>query len=99
MARCTSSVRTLQTSQFGLLASCFSKFHPTTWGSLTNGQTALAVSCVGKCTGENSGSTIDSIVSAKVAWGRSSVEMGGNADWIYGWMGGVPPGFLIVPYF
>lgn len=45
-------------------------------------QTLLAVSCLGKCTGENNNSTTESIVSAKVAWGRSSRETGKNADWL-----------------
>ena len=39
-------------------------------------------SCAGKCVGENNGSTIDSIVLAKVVRGRSSRETTRNADWI-----------------
>ena len=44
-------------------------------------QTALAVSCVGKCAGENNRSTVDPIVLTKVAQGRSSGETARNADW------------------
>ena len=44
-------------------------------------QTALAVSCAAKCTGENNRSTIDSIALAKVVRGRSSRETAQNADW------------------
>ena len=44
-------------------------------------QTALAVFCVGKCVGENNGSTIDSVVLAKVLRGRSSGETAKIADW------------------
>ena len=44
-------------------------------------QTALAVFCAGKCAGENNGSTIDSIVLAKVTRGRSFGEIAKNADW------------------
>ena len=43
-------------------------------------QTALAVFCMGKCAGENNGSTIYYIVLAKVARGRSSGETARNAD-------------------
>ena len=46
-----------------------------------NTQTALDVPWVGKCAGENNGSTIDSIVLAKVARGRSSPCTTKNADW------------------
>ena len=44
-------------------------------------QTALDVPWAGKCAGENNGSTIDSIVLAKVAQGRSSPRTTKNADW------------------
>ena len=44
-------------------------------------QTALDVPWAGKCAGENNGSTIDSIVLAKVARGRSSPRTTKNADW------------------
>ena len=36
----------------------------------------------GKCAGEKNGSTIDSIVLAKVARGRSSPRTTKNADWV-----------------
>ena len=49
-------------------------------------QTALAVSCAGKCAGENNSSTIDSVVSAKVVQGRSSGESARNADWEVGFI-------------
>ena len=44
-------------------------------------QTALDAPWAGKCAGENNGSTIDSIVLAKVARGRSSPRTTKNADW------------------
>ena len=44
-------------------------------------QTALDVPWAGKCAGENNGSTIDSIVLANVARGRSSPRTTKNADW------------------
>ena len=47
-------------------------------------QTALDVPWAGKCAGENNGSTIDSIVLAKVARGRSSPRTTKNADWFKG---------------
>ena len=46
-------------------------------------QTALDVPRAGKCAGENNGSTIDSIVLAKVARGRSSPCTTKNADWAW----------------
>ena len=50
--------------------------------SLLVRQTALDVPWVGKCTGENNGSTIDSIVLANVVRGRSSPRTTKNADWL-----------------
>ena len=56
------------------------------------GQTALDVPWAGKCAGENNGSTIDSIVLAKVARGRSSPRTTKNADWFAGLRLGRRPG-------